>query len=61
MDRKDLVERKTEKGKLRESKVDHIKLQKRWEVMEYRVELEERPQTIRDRPSGYQKGGGEDE
>lgn len=33
MDRKDLVERKTEKGKLRESKVDHIKLQKRWEVM----------------------------
>lgn len=61
MDRKDLVERKTEKGKLRESKVDHIKLQKRWEVMEYRVELEERPQTIRDRPSRYQKGGGEDE
>lgn len=47
MDRKDLVERKTEKGKLRESKVDHIKLQKRWEVMEYRVELEEWPPGIR--------------
>lgn len=56
MDRKDSVERKTEKGKLRESKVYPIRLQKRWEGMEYR----EWPQT-RDRPSGHQKGGGEDE
>ena len=61
MDRKDSVEREAEKGKSRESKVDCIKLQKRWEGMECRAELEEWPQTTRDRPSGHQKGGGEDE
>lgn len=51
----------TETGQLRERKFESIRLLRRWEGMEYRAELEDRPRTTRGVSPVLWKGAGEDE